>query len=1159
MALKRKRRASPSSKGLAAGEQLKRSTLAGHAPLTWSWVGTEVQDIAQITQEHLLLTCGLSKRNKHTFCGNKYSPTRAGEIPIPKPLKDRLDEPEEGELASDVIVISDDESPSCSKRSCKNNPNCLNYLGQEQWEDEGAAWDKFSQEAQLGENPVLVARDPDLPVGLRNLGATCYANAFLQVWFRDLAFRSGVYQCQFPKGNVEKYKDSPIFQLQVTFAALQESTQNVFNPTKLVESLQLRTAEQQDAQEFSKLFMSHLDAEFRKQINPSLQSLITNQFEGTQVYGTICHRCKYRSEHETKFREIEISFEGNSNLEDRIGALLEHEKLTGDNQYLCSQCEELQDATRYTELRQLPPVVHFSLLRFVYDLQTMERKKSKHAISFPTSINMAQFLGPSKAAHRETPAPVNYELRGVLLHKGPSAYHGHYEAQVYDTTNQAWYQFNDEVVTKIKDLGDKRSPQKGSNDNGKQSNASSQSSKSTSNSKKRRRVDDSDDEKPGDMQANPPNVSTSDSRTKRITSKEAYMLIYVRVDDDMVIDPPSPPAQAMEHVNGLNLLHDQACEAFSTRELVLKAQFEDLRRKIRNIYQSWDVSSDTEDCVVASATALKSWLSDQCIAANSPKPPGGALASAAATEEKDSPSSDTMEATPTVSNSSHSIPVDDILCSHKLLDPRKAAMMKRITKAACDSIRIDTKCLFDPELTSSDVCTDCVKASFSERLYQVEHPRQVNRFDKLTAENDAEPGYWISKQWLRDWRLAKPKMHAASEPDPSPGCPDFDSHVRCEHQNLSTNITNRTRICQDAYLLLKDLFPSWDAISTDAEVCPVCDVLIHNSKEHKLAFRKQAEDEKARLKHMHDNALNGNMALLENVRCAIVPAQFVRAWRKWLTRPTDNERPEAIDNSAFFCRHDQLVFDPSSSLDMDSTLSVVKLSDWEILQTLYPAGPLITVENKVAENEALPRLVADIDVCAECRRERRTVWDTTEITIRISRPQHEEKTSPAEVQKPLVTYSARATGARQSKRLRQVKEHGEKRKFLITKTMTVKDIKVAIQAEMKIPTICQRLSYQEKELDDNAVDVATLGILANDILDLREENEVHDLDSDFDDVPASKKPRDEGAGFGGTLLGSSQPSSSREDTPMAEKPCPQCTFANETDASACLICEFPFE
>lgn len=42
-----------------------------------------------------------------------------------------------GELDDDVIVISDDEPPACSKKLCKGNPNCLNYLGQERWEDEG--------------------------------------------------------------------------------------------------------------------------------------------------------------------------------------------------------------------------------------------------------------------------------------------------------------------------------------------------------------------------------------------------------------------------------------------------------------------------------------------------------------------------------------------------------------------------------------------------------------------------------------------------------------------------------------------------------------------------------------------------------------------------------------------------------------------------------------------------------------------------------------------------------------------------------------------------------------------------------------------------------------------------------------------------------------
>jgi ubiquitin carboxyl-terminal hydrolase 48 len=79
----------------------------------------------------------------------------------------------------------------------------------------------------------------------------------------------------------------------------------------------------------------------------------------------------------------------------------------------------LQDATRHAELRELPHVLHFSLMRFVYDLKTMERKKSKHSISFPLTLNMTQFLGPKE--DRECVASRNgeknlYDLRGILLH-----------------------------------------------------------------------------------------------------------------------------------------------------------------------------------------------------------------------------------------------------------------------------------------------------------------------------------------------------------------------------------------------------------------------------------------------------------------------------------------------------------------------------------------------------------------------------------------------------------------------------------------------------------------------------------------------------------------------------------------------------------------------
>ena len=68
----------------------------------------------------------------------------------------------------------------------------------------------------------------------------------------------------------------------------------------------------------------------------------------------------------------------------------------------------------------------------------MERKKSKNAMLFPTTLNMDRFLGCSAsrkaAASSRSAGEYIYELRGVLLHKGTSAYHGHYEAQVFDAT-----------------------------------------------------------------------------------------------------------------------------------------------------------------------------------------------------------------------------------------------------------------------------------------------------------------------------------------------------------------------------------------------------------------------------------------------------------------------------------------------------------------------------------------------------------------------------------------------------------------------------------------------------------------------------------------------------------------------------------------------------
>ena len=85
---------------------------------------------------------------------------------------------------------------------------------------------------------------------------------------------------------------------------------------------------------------------------------------------------------------------------------------------------------------------------------------------------------------------------------------------------------------------------------------------------------------------------------------------------------------------------------------------------------------------------------------------------------------------------------------------------------------------------------------------------------------------------------------------------------------------------------------------------------------------------------MHDNALNGNMLLLEDIPCAIVPTSFVRAWRQWVLRPSEVPKPSAVDNYQFICEHGLLAFDPNVGGDVDASMTIIKRSDWVILEEL---------------------------------------------------------------------------------------------------------------------------------------------------------------------------------------------------------------------------------
>ncbi|KAG6814528.1 hypothetical protein H0H92_000054 [Tricholoma furcatifolium] len=206
----------------------------------------------------------------------------------------------------------------------------------------------------------------------------------------------------------------------------------------------------------------------------------------------------------------------------------------------------------------------------------MERKKSKHSIMFPTVLDMSPFTGARGKDSKVSPAKEGiYELRGVLLHKGSSAYHGHYEAQVFDKALNSWFQFDDETVTKIRVLGgnSRNKPIVVDDD-------SDENQRKPTNARKRRRVtseDECDSLHTEYAYFHSFMPSQLNAIARYISSKDAYMLIYSRKLDSGKLpsmtniektgDIPVPPSDALDVVKELNAAHDEACETYDNKRV----------------------------------------------------------------------------------------------------------------------------------------------------------------------------------------------------------------------------------------------------------------------------------------------------------------------------------------------------------------------------------------------------------------------------------------------------------------------------------------------------------------------------------------------------------------------------------------------------------------
>jgi len=311
--------------------------------------------------------------------------------------------------------------------------------------------------------------------------------------------------------------DRIVTELQYLFARLEFGRASFEDPCRIVSSLGLKRGEQQDVNEFNNLLLAHLEARLRLTGIPGVTTLVEDEFRGTLEHVLKCTNCGTRSARETSIYDLSLQIAGLRTLEACLLAHVAREVLEGRNKYMCSHCRSLQVAHRTTVIKSLPPVLNIQLLRFAYDPRTDQKKKLNDNVAIPAVLDLAPFMDedsiermvqiqaikdaerekekkkgaaapaaaaaaaaepsipilpqispeamaaagpPSPRVRGASPAPASsspyvYELTAILRHKGSSAFHGHYVADVRDPEDPSrWWHFDDDKCSVLKQFDD---------------------------------------------------------------------------------------------------------------------------------------------------------------------------------------------------------------------------------------------------------------------------------------------------------------------------------------------------------------------------------------------------------------------------------------------------------------------------------------------------------------------------------------------------------------------------------------------------------------------------------------------------------------------------------------------------------------------------------
>ncbi|KYO42653.1 ubiquitin carboxyl-terminal hydrolase 28 isoform X9 [Alligator mississippiensis] len=249
-------------------------------------------------------------------------------------------------------------------------------------------------------------RVDDWPVGLKNIGNTCWFSAVIQSLFQLPEFRRLVLGYTLPQSVLENCRSRNekrniafMQELQCLFALMLGTHRRFVDPTAALELLReaFRTAEeqQQDVSEFTHKLLDWLEDAFQLAVNVNSpgdksENPMVQLFYGTFLTEGI-HEGKTFSKIEA-FGQYPLQVNGYRDLTECLeGAMVEGEI----DEKATTQSVKYGQERWFTKL---PPVLTFELSRFEFNQSLGQPEKIHTKLEFPQIIYMDRYLYSSKEA-----------------------------------------------------------------------------------------------------------------------------------------------------------------------------------------------------------------------------------------------------------------------------------------------------------------------------------------------------------------------------------------------------------------------------------------------------------------------------------------------------------------------------------------------------------------------------------------------------------------------------------------------------------------------------------------------------------------------------------------------------------------------------------------